>query len=160
MLLKEDSPKAVAAFLDWLYDHSKIVDMKTLPDADLAPIYCFADKVCSESYHNQLLDAARKYCKDNLTSPTRAIVELADAGLVDSPLVNFLVDGWAFDMMTNTQSWMGGKLKEDLKSWSMDSEVVLRLLRSIWEIKNCPVAQKPAERTGCQYHNHAAGSTC
>lgn len=160
VLLKEDSPKAVAAFLDWLYDQSKIVDLKGLPDADLAPIYCFADKVSSESYHNQLMDAVRKHCMDNLDSPTHAIVELADAGLVDSPLVNFLIDGWAFDMMTFPQAWIDGKLEEDLKSWSLDSEVVLRLLRSIWEMKNSPTSLKPSKRTGCHYHNHASGSTC
>ena len=54
VLLAEDSPKAVVAFLDWLYQHTVDVNVKEMDTCDLLSIYRFADKV-SVSYTQNCL---------------------------------------------------------------------------------------------------------
>ncbi len=160
VVLRNDSPIAVATFLDWSYGHTPVVDVKTMSNLDIISIYCFADTACSEAYHNDLMDAIRKSCKEANSYPEKVIVLLSEAGLMESPLLKFLLDGWVSDMMKFPQSWIEGKLKAETAGWSIRPEVMMRLLASIWEYQRSPPAEKPSRRVGCYYHTHADGNKC
>ena len=160
MLLKEDSPVAVAAFLDWLYHKKPVVDVGHGSRDDLASIYCFADKVCAESYHNDLMDAIREACKAQNVIPSNVVIMLSDAGLFESQLAKFLIDGWAWETVNFPKLYIDGKLSKDIKDWSAHPEILPSFLRSTWKDQHSSPTQRPMDLDGCHYHVHADGSNC
>ena len=160
VVLAEDSPKAVVAFLDWLYQHTVDVDVKQMHTGHLLSIYQFADKVCSEPYHNDLMDAIRKSCNVTNCYPGGIVTRLYDMGLMESQLMNLGLDLWAYEMVKVPQEWINGKLEEEMTAWSNRPKILPRLLRSVWEYQKSLPPQRPFSLTGCHYHTQAAGGKC
>ena len=160
VVLKDDSPKAVAGFMDWLYQVPTVVNIQDIRTSEITALYRFADKVCSEAYHNDLMDAIRKGCQDKNMYPASTIMTLFGGGLMESQMFSFMLDGWAYDMVKNPQFYIDGKLADHTKKWLSHPEITSRLLQSIWKFQNSLPSQVPFALIGCHYHTHANGVKC
>ena len=134
--------------------------MQQIGTSDLKSIYCFADKVCSEPYQNGLMDATRESYKADNIYPSDVVIPLSDAGLVESQLVKFVIDGWAYDMVKRPQRYIDGHIKDVVDCWAVRPEIISALLRAIWGYQEKLPSETPMEVTGCHYHVHAEESKC
>lgn len=158
-LLEDDTPGAVAIFLEWLYT-SKLRHDATRNKA-LVENYKFADKILCEEYHNTFMDTIRlRHAKDHTLIRARNLVRLYDMGLSSSPLARFGREAIGQYMVTMSEEWVGeGGFVGDLEEYKTAPEVMSDLMVQVLEYQ-INRYDEPDQRIGCHFHHHKDGTSC
>ena len=159
--LKEDPPRAISTFLDWLYKDAITLNRTDLNHSILVPTYIFANRICSETYSNALMDAIRKAHRDyERVMETETVVRLYDSGLQAKQATKFGMQSIVHDMVHYPGEWLEGKNEKYIKGWSGNVEVMVDMQREMWRALGAKPEISPDELTGCVFHEHKAGVKC
>jgi hypothetical protein len=166
VVLKEDDPKVVAWFVNWLYTGKvQTDDTDSDPTLDaLYPLYFFADKIGSDDLHNETIDLVTYKSAITNSFPCKVIPEWCNKGHGESELVVWAIDEWAHNMTNAPQSWRKGDIsaaQNIIKSRSAEPLLVNKLLLAVWKYnQNKDLKEAPSEVRGCHYHRHKEGAKC
>ena len=162
IVLPEDDFQAVTLFISWLYTGA--VTYGESESDNQMRIWKFADKLCDESYCNDLIDAMIAfYERKNYFMGGDYLVPLYKNGLRNSPAAKFGVVTNILVMMTEPSN---SKEKTNLLSKMREfgeglHELTEDLLNEVLAYQTKAAAQRdPKKFKGCQFHEHKDGSTC
>ncbi len=154
-------PHAVTAFLDWLYHDTINLSRRSLNYLLLLPIYVFADRICSDTYHNDLMDAIRRAHRDHeLVMATETVVRLYESELQASQAAKFGMQSIVHDMVHNPDEWLNGKNAQGFRAWSSNVEVMVDMQKELWRAIGAKPEISPDELKGCVFHEHKGGAKC
>ena len=157
--LPEDNVSVVEDFISWLYGSALNID-----DPHVAPglpeSYRFADRILSESYQNDIMDAIRKDCKvHDRYLDCSEVTHLYKAGLGGSQLASFALKGCVHALMSQTGWDDFGISKQDVEPWYNIPQLIKDFTEESISYRVNPFTD-PSLWTGCSFHCHKEGSEC
>ena len=156
--LEEDDPDAIETFVKWLY-LEKVKPLTKEESNNFVARYAFAEKICDETYCNDLIDARRAYdLAENLFHTFVTVNKIYDSGLRSTPYAKCAIKSLVQQMLSNPANF-AKKAKLPRIKEADTPDITEDIVGEIIEYQTKPYGF-PYSFKGCHFHIHTDGSEC
>ncbi len=123
-------------------------------------LYRFADKICSETFCNDILDSIRAKLKsDNTYVDCLILLDMYEIGLGSSLLASLGLQTVVWASLGWPKKWKNGLSYSHMEQWVKQPELLLDFTKEALNYDQKSY-DNPATRKGYQFHQHDQGSPC